>query len=423
MSITDEKFDIRVNPFTGVTDYLLIELEENTIPAASPFHIQPEEIAAEETPSSVRVYQTDTFAEAVDDSEVGIDVALPALWEIGDILFHNDEQMLVSNKVASTLTVTRGYGGTTPIAHDNASRFRKYTSWTEVYTAPSAGEFQVNYGTTAVPYKKGLIRFHEDNAEVVVQITYYGTGHGNEAEHINDLQTWMNNLVSQSKLKTSIGSVSVDSGATSQDGETLSNSANFILPGGTYGFYPQTKGYRSGGVSGFSSASILLSKSIPFDYTTNIFLLASITSGGTHGHLSRTYSQQRYVTASGLDPWMFILYDKKENKIISTYYAPDHPSYGQGGDEKEIPHPFADYLNKKLPDNLEIILVDLAQTKEIGKKATLKRSVSEIIVEEFGVDASKDYKFTKRDISNDKGEHRFIETIPAYIKVRKLKTK
>ena len=79
--------------------------------------------------------------------------------------------------------------------------------------------------------------------------------------------------------------------------------------------------------------------------------------------------------------------------------------------------------NKKLPDNLEIILVDLAQTKEIGKKATLKRSVSEIIVEEFGVDASKDYKFTKRDISNDKGEHRFIETIPAYIKVRKLKAK
>lgn len=207
--------------------------------------------------------------------------------------------------------------------------------------------------------------------------------------------------VSQVKLKTSTGSVST----------YLTAGQNLTLPGGTYGFYPQIKVLNHNYPGNAQLGQNIGSES----YVTNIWLRA--------GYLSPSmaiYAQQRYVTASGKDSWLFILYDKKEKQIVSTWYAPDHPSYGQGGDEKKLPHPFPDYFKKEPPDNCEIILIDLAQTKELEKRQTSNRTVSEIVMEEYVVDDSKIYKFEKRDVSNEKGEHRYIEKTPEFIKVRKL---
>ncbi|MBU1864247.1 MAG: hypothetical protein KKH94_11330 [Candidatus Omnitrophica bacterium] len=208
-----------------------------------------------------------------------------------------------------------------------------------------------------------------------------------------------NAAVSQGKLKTSQGSVSTVSTA----------GAELTLPGGSYGFYPQVRSAHSS-----CTVEAKMANGIYFtSYATNIFLKPSTVNGA--------YAQQRYVTASGKDPWLFILYDKKEGQIVSTWYAPDHPSYGQGGNEKKVPHPFADYLGKELSEHLEIILVDLKQTREIEKEARVEQTVSEIVMAEYTVATSEELKFKKRDVSNEKGEHRFIEEIPDYIKVRKLK--
>jgi hypothetical protein len=68
------------------------------------------------------------------------------------------------------------------------------TEFTEVETSPSAGEFQVHYGTVDRPYKRGLIRFHEDDKDKTVLVDYEATGHYNWADHINKIQDELKNL-------------------------------------------------------------------------------------------------------------------------------------------------------------------------------------------------------------------------------------
>ena len=66
---------------------------------------------------------TTTIAEALDDSETGVDVATDtgAYFRQGDIVAVDSEYMLVTSVSTDTLTVSRGYGGTTAAAHNTAS--------------------------------------------------------------------------------------------------------------------------------------------------------------------------------------------------------------------------------------------------------------------------------------------------------------
>ena len=123
-------------------------------------------------------------------------------------------------------------------------------------------------------------------------------------------------IVSQGSLSTSSGSVGGSPG-------------NYELPGGEYGFYPQTKGINYS--AWFVSALTLES------YATYIYL-----SGGT-----TPYAQQRYITASGELFWIFLMRDKDSGKIVAKYQAPDHPCFGNGGDPLLNPHPFPFYDEKK----------------------------------------------------------------------------
>ena len=63
----------------------------------------------------------DQLAEALDNSETGVDVDNATYFHVGDIIQVDDEQMWVSAIAAPTLTVTRGFGGTTAATHDDDS--------------------------------------------------------------------------------------------------------------------------------------------------------------------------------------------------------------------------------------------------------------------------------------------------------------
>lgn len=214
--------------------------------------------------------------------------------------------------------------------------------------------------------------------------------------------------VSQPKLKTSSGEVSIMSASY----------VNLTLPGGEYGFYPQLKLEAGGGdsidaiiASGFSGTS----------YTTIIALRTP--------NVSRTgYARQRYITSSGKDHWIFLLYDTAKKQIIAGWGAPDHPCYGQGGDETEIPHPFVDYFNKPLPGNLKIILLDNDLIDELKSKRTRNRGILEIINEEYEIGFTSSPIYQPREIIEydefqEKVRRREVKTLPAMIEYRTLKPK
>jgi len=226
--------------------------------------------------------------------------------------------------------------------------------------------------------------------------------------------------VTQAKLKTTISSVS----RTNSEGVVL-------LPGGTYGFFPQTKmsstsdayfatfaGNTTGYVVGWT------------DYATNIY--AEVAAANT------MYFYQRYVTSSGEVYWIFILRDKATKEIISVWQAPDHPCFGNGGKPKLTQHPFPDYNDEKQ----EIIVINPSEDQilEMKKKIIVKsetepdKDLIEVLLEEYEIDETiePDWPSTKVTVGlpcdwEDKPMGSSIKPVkkkipkPAYIKTARLK--
>lgn len=65
--------------------------------------------------------RTDQLAEALDNSETGVDVDNATYFQPGDVIEVDSELMWVSAVAAPTLTVTRGFAGTTAASHDDDS--------------------------------------------------------------------------------------------------------------------------------------------------------------------------------------------------------------------------------------------------------------------------------------------------------------
>jgi len=198
--------------------------------------------------------------------------------------------------------------------------------------------------------------------------------------------------VSQGKLKTSTGEVS--------------GTGHWVLPGGEYGLYPQIKNSNGGYVNVAQIAS-------GYDvttYTTSIYLT---TNGGI------MYAKQRYVTASGIDHWVFAMVDMAGN-IVAAYQAPDHPMYGNGGDINDVPHPF---INNDLTGK-EIIILDKADIANLKSKVTNKISILTALNEGFKVDRTKSGVYVPLHTGKfiDKVPER-INSLPAGITVKKLKLK
>lgn len=153
--------------------------------------------------------------------------------------------------------------------------------------------------------------------------------------------------VSQAKLKTSSGEVSA------------SATGNLTLPGGEYGFYPQTKctRYASG-----ANQAVIVRVSAAFSYATYI----GITVEGE----ATIYAKQRYVTSSGEVFWVFLLRDRTTGKVISSYAAPDHPCFGNGGKPALVQHPFGSYD----PEKHEVIVINptLKQLEDLDARCEVE---------------------------------------------------
>jgi len=184
--------------------------------------------------------------------------------------------------------------------------------------------------------------------------------------------------IGRSHLKTSTGSVST----TSIAGEHL------ILPGGEYGFYPQTYCIYTGE----GSYSCIMYAQIAngakhATAATCIHIRVSTLNPGT------AYAVQRYVTSSGEIHWIFFLRDILTKRVISSYEAPDHPCFGNGGKPLVVPHPFPDAD----PNEHEIVVVtlDFDQYKEIVAKTGVDdeevpdRSVAQVILEDYEIDENE----------------------------------
>lgn len=91
---------------------------------------------------------TDQLAEALDNSETGVDVDNGAYFRQGDIISVDSEYMLVTSVSTDTLTVTRGYGGTTAASHDDDSPVTLLTR-----AMPEGADFTTGHSTTkSAPY-------------------------------------------------------------------------------------------------------------------------------------------------------------------------------------------------------------------------------------------------------------------------------
>ena len=124
-------------------------------------------------------------------------------------------------------------------------------------------------------------------------------------------------IVSQSKLKSTTGSVSTAS----------TTEVNFVLPGGEYGFYP---GLRMDTQAGAQTARIMASQTglLTTSYQAIIALSTS---------LNTVLAQQRYIQASPpydlgdgqIEQFVFVLVNAA-GRVISTYAAPEAPWHNNG---------------------------------------------------------------------------------------------
>lgn len=100
---------------------------------------------------------TDTLAEALDNSETGVDVTDGTLYQPGTVFQVDDEKFWVSSVSSNTLTVIRGWGSTSAVTHDNAATI------TILFTARLEGDESDDGHSTAVtaPYNYAQILHKE----------------------------------------------------------------------------------------------------------------------------------------------------------------------------------------------------------------------------------------------------------------------
>ncbi len=162
--------------------------------------------------------------------------------------------------------------------------------------------------------------------------------------------------IGRGELKTTSGEVSG------------SSVGQVTLPGGQYGFYPESK--RSSTCSALVVAVAGSTASTTYSTDVTISQINSCTA----------YFQQTYVQASPpyyidgylMPHFIYILRDKDTNKILASYQAEDPPWDNNGGDPEKLPHPFHNYVGKSLPDNIEIDLIDASNINELKQQAQAK---------------------------------------------------
>ncbi len=173
--------DYRYDPFQDALQDVSIVNEEHVIESNSPYTVRLDELPKRESPSSMSVRLKAELGEDLDVSETGVDLAssVQAGWfTAGEVITVDSEQMLVSGVSGVTLTVTRGYNGTTAATHVTGTAVFGKT-FEEVAADPSQGQFWPDYTTEADGDKNwntGTLKFNSADAGKKVTISYRGMG-------------------------------------------------------------------------------------------------------------------------------------------------------------------------------------------------------------------------------------------------------
>ncbi len=241
------------------------------------------------------------------------------------------------------------------------------------------GSSEVDADSPADATLWGKVKSNFDFLKALFDIS---TGHTHDGSTADDgplIATVADGGITQAKLSTAQGEVSA----------TTANQY-LTLPGGEYGFYPQTK--KTAGATG--QVQIVDSiASIGTSYVTNITLDES--GSGT------IFAQQRYIQASppymlGDTEWghfLFLLRKLGTGEVVSTYQAEDPPWAYNGKvwlpkDHQdritEVPHPFVNYWDKNpATEGLEIVLVNLSSV-DVAKWRTDNEKIGKSILEDLG---------------------------------------
>lgn len=171
--------------------------------------------------------------------------------------------------------------------------------------------------------------------------------------------------VSQAKLKTTTGSVSV---VVQADESALTGS----LPGGSYGFRLQV--YASRTTIFFTGLRL----ACPAAYASPGAYFSVVGSGGN------CYAQERYVQSSGEVHWIFYLKNRSTGIIESSWQAPDHCCFGNGDDPSVFQQPFGDYDE----DKYELVVVNppLEFANGIKSKAGKSCDFLQVLESEYEID-------------------------------------
>lgn len=164
---------------------------------------------------------------------------------------------------------------------------------------------------------------------------------------------------------------------------------------GTYGFWPQMK-----------QAEGVIARCYPGTTSTSYVTKLTVTRGGAGSQAA--FAQFRYVTASGVDHWIFLLIDKSTEEIIIGWRALDHPLED---------HPFGKNYN---PIEHKIILVDKETSLVLEQESRqINKSILTLINDEYKIGEESAYipLYSGKIID---GESEIIKTIPNYIEVREL---
>jgi hypothetical protein len=173
--------DYRYDPFQDALQDVSIVNEEHVIESNSPYTVRLDELPKRESPSSMSVRLKAELGEDLDVSETGVDLASSAQagwFTAGDVITVDSEQMLVSGVSGATLTVTRGYNGTTAATHVTGTAVFGKT-FDEVAAGPSQGQYWPDYTTEADGdnnWNTGTLKFNSADAGKKVAISYRGMG-------------------------------------------------------------------------------------------------------------------------------------------------------------------------------------------------------------------------------------------------------
>lgn len=200
---------------------------------------------------------------------------------------------------------------------------------------------------------------------------------------------------------------------TSTQEQSFSSTTSLYLSGGSYCFLPQIK--VAGGGAGwnvdFGNSDSGWSTNVGI-YNTRI--VATKISGA-----DTMYIQQRYVTGSGTDEWIFLLINKQSGEIVQSFEATDAPSVVF---DNKADHPFINYDET----TQQIVLIDKDTSANLKNESVSSgKSILELInnyykVDLYGGKAYQPLHSGKYLTENGQRVKEMVQRLPEYIKVKGL---